>query len=279
VLLIFTALWALETGEQKSWDARWIAFGAAAALGAYFTRSAGLPLLVAVLGWLALRRRFRTLGAVGAAFALPVVLWWLRGRSAGVGDYADEFWLVDPYQPGLGTVGIGGLAARAMENGVGYVTRHVPAAVVGSQSAWLTVLGVGLVGAAVYGWVVEGRRKVGVAELFVPLYVGLILVWPEVWGGDRFVLPVLPLLFLYGPSRWSGGPPGWGVGRASSRPAPSSCCCSPRWEAGWGRPGKRAPAGPRSNPAVRSRVTARASPSSWERRVGWGGRFRKGRSS
>jgi hypothetical protein len=197
VLLIFTALWALERGEQKSWDARWIAFGAAAALGAYFTRSAGLPLLVAVLGWLALRRRFRTLGAVGAAFALPVVVWWLRGRSAGVGDYADEFWLVDPYQPGLGTVGIGGLAARAMENGVGYVTRHVPAAVVGSQSAWLTLLGVGLVGAAVYGWVVEGRRKVGVAELFVPLYVGLILVWPEVWGGDRFVLPVLPLLFLY----------------------------------------------------------------------------------
>ena len=206
VLLIFTALWSLERCEQKNWDARWIAFGVAAALGAYFTRSAGIALLVAVLGWLLLRRRFKTLGWVGAAFAVPAFLWWLRGRVGGVGDYADEFWLVDPYQPGLGTVGIGGLVARAMENGVGYVARHVPAAVVGSQGAWLIVLGVALVGAAVHGWVLEGRKKVGVAELFVPLYVGLILVWPEVWGGDRFVLPVLPLLFLYGSvalERWT----------------------------------------------------------------------------
>jgi hypothetical protein len=36
-----------------------------------------------------------------------------------------------------------------------------------------------------------------VVELFVPLYFGLILLWPQVWSGDRFALPLLPLLFLF----------------------------------------------------------------------------------
>lgn len=198
VLLVLASLWALERAEAEAWDPRWIACGAAAALAAYFTRSAGLPLLVAILGWLAMRGRLRTLVVVAAAFAVPVVAWWLRGRGAGVGDYVTEFWLVDPYQPALGTVGLGGLAARAVENGLAYASRHVPAAVVGSQGAWTLALGIVLVGGAVWGWVIETRRKPGAAELFVPLYVGLVLLWPQVWGGDRFVLPILPLLLLYG---------------------------------------------------------------------------------
>ncbi|MEX2466888.1 MAG: hypothetical protein WD995_08250 [Gemmatimonadota bacterium] len=198
VVLTLASLWALERGEAKQWDRRWIAFGAAAALAAYFTRSAGLPLLVAVLAWLGLRRRFRELTAVAAAFAVPALVWLWWGRGAGVGDYTTEFWLADPYQPGLGTVGLAGLAGRALENGVAYAIRHVPAAVVGSQGVWTIALGVVLVGAALFGWASKVRREPGAAELFVPLYVGLILLWPEVWGGDRFVLPVLPLVFLYG---------------------------------------------------------------------------------
>ena len=64
VLLTVAALWALERGEARSWDPRWLALGVAAALGAYFTRSAGLPLLVAVLAWLTFRRRYRNLAVV-----------------------------------------------------------------------------------------------------------------------------------------------------------------------------------------------------------------------
>lgn len=198
VLLVLASLGALERAEAKGWDPRWIAFGAGAALGAYFTRSAGLPLLVAILAWLAMRGRLRMLVVVAAAFAVPLLSWWMWGRGAGVGDYVTEFWLVDPYQPGLGTVGLGGLTGRAVANGLAYATRHVPAAVVGSQGAWTLALGIVLVGTALWGWVIEARRKAGPAELFIPLYVGLVLLWPQVWGGDRFVLPVLPLLLLYG---------------------------------------------------------------------------------
>lgn len=197
VLLTLSALWALERSEARSWDPRWLSAGVAAALGAYFTRSAGLPLLLAVLAWLALRRRYRALGVVAAVIAVPVGAWWIRGLGVGVGDYGAEFWLVDPYQPGLGTMGPTDFLGRAAVNALAYAIGHVPAALVGAQGAWMALLGIALLGAAARGWYGRVREKAGAAEIFLPLYTGLILLWPEVWGGDRFVLPVLPLLLLY----------------------------------------------------------------------------------
>jgi hypothetical protein len=197
VLLAMVSLWALERAEARSWDRRWIALGVVSALCSYFTRSAGLPLLVAILTWLALRRRFKTVGAVALAFGAPALLWWLRGRGAGVGDYAIEFWLVDPYQPGLGTIGVGGLLGRGLENAVAYATRHLPAAVLGASGGWATGFGLTLLSLAVVGWGARVRRAPHAADLFVPLYAGLVLVWPAVWGGDRFVLPLLPMVLAY----------------------------------------------------------------------------------
>jgi hypothetical protein len=36
-----------------------------------------------------------------------------------------------------------------------------------------------------------------VVELFLPLYLGLLCVWPSVWSGERFLLPAFPLLLLF----------------------------------------------------------------------------------
>jgi len=51
--------------------------------------------------------------------------------------------------------------------------------------------------AAVAGWVARIRVRRTVAELFTPLYFGLILLWPAVWSGDRFALPLYPLVLFY----------------------------------------------------------------------------------
>jgi hypothetical protein len=57
--------------------------------------------------------------------------------------------------------------------------------------------GVLLAGAALYGWW-RRLREVSVAELFLPLYLALILLWPAVWAGERFLLPVLGVLLAFG---------------------------------------------------------------------------------
>jgi 4-amino-4-deoxy-L-arabinose transferase-like glycosyltransferase len=176
----------------------WLALGVVLTGFAYFTRSAGLPLIVALLATLAASRQWARLGLVSAALGLPMIVWAMRGRGDGVAQYGTEFWMVDPYQPALGTIGPFGLVPRILENLSAYVLQHGPAGVVGADGPALGFVGVGLATAAVGGWVVSLRREIRVAEIFFPLYAGLILVWPAVWGGDRFALPLYPLAFLFG---------------------------------------------------------------------------------
>jgi len=178
--------------------AGWLTVGVVMAGLAYFTRSAGLPLVVALLAWLVFHRRWRSTAAAGTGLLLPMLAWWLRGRGEGVAQYGTEFWMVNPYQPALGTIGVPGLVPRVIENMSSYVLQHGPAGVVGAGGPELAALGVVLTLVAVTGWVLSIRERVGPAELFFPLYAGLILVWPTVWGGDRFALPLYPLVFLYG---------------------------------------------------------------------------------
>jgi hypothetical protein len=195
-----------RTGE------RWFRLGAVVAIAAYFTRSAGLPLIVAVLGWLALRRMWRRLGLFTVVFGLPALVWLFRARgvaTAGGGEYVSEFWLVDPYQPALGTVGLGGLVGRVVENLRFYVTDAIPQGMAGLDGPSAGVVGIALCALALMGWLGRmvgwhGRGRgagagsgPGAAELFFPLYAGLIMLWPEVWSGDRFALPLLPLILLY----------------------------------------------------------------------------------
>jgi 4-amino-4-deoxy-L-arabinose transferase-like glycosyltransferase len=192
------AFWAYEGGKREgSTRPPWIAAAVVLAALAYFTRSAGLPLVVALFACLALERRWRSVGVAAVAIGVPALLWWLRGRDAPA-SYADEFWLVDPYQPTLGTIGVLDLVPRALANFEAYVTRHAPGGVIGQSSGGLAVLGVAMVGATLWGWARTLRERIGIPEVFLPLYFGLILLWPLVWSGDRFALPLYPLVFFYG---------------------------------------------------------------------------------
>lgn len=176
----------------------WLVLGVFATGLAYFTRSAGLPLVLGLLGWLALRQRWKALGAAGVALGVPMFAWWLRGRGGGVAQYSTEFWMVNPYDPASGTIGPLGLIPRALANVVLYVSTHGPAGIVGETSPALLPIGIALTAAGVTGWVLSVRDRVGPAELFFPVYAGLILLWPTVWSGDRFALPLYPLVLVYG---------------------------------------------------------------------------------
>lgn len=206
--------------EPGSGAAAWLALAAGATLLTLFTRTAGLPLLAGLFLLLAWERRWRALAATLAVAAVPVLLWILRGRGAGEGAYQDEFWLANPYEPALGSVGFSGLLLRVWTNLKLYVGEVLGGEWWGAWSvpaAALAALGGVLVLLALVGW---GRRLLrgegGLAELFLPLYGGLVLLWPEVWSGDRFVLPLYPLLLAWAAEAILAG------ARATSIPRPGA---------------------------------------------------------
>ncbi|TVP53905.1 MAG: hypothetical protein EA351_14295 [Gemmatimonadales bacterium] len=199
VLTLWAGDRALATGSDsaESGGSGWIVVAAVAAILAFFTRSAGLPLVLALVGALFLARRWKTGALVGGGAALLGGLWFLRVRGDAEGAYQSEFWMANPYDPALGTIGPLGLIGRAVSNLVTYTGRVIPGEWWGNAGGLLVALGLVLVGLALVGWILRLRRSIGVAELFLPLYAGLILIWPEVWAGDRFVLVLYPILLLY----------------------------------------------------------------------------------
>lgn len=193
-----------DSGADNRPHGIWLALGVVGAGSAYFTRSAGFPLVIAVLVWLSLRRRWRAVAAAVALLGIPMAGWALRGRGEGVAQYASEFWMVNPYDPSLGTVDAAGLVGRFGANFMSYTTRFLPLGVVGDVGPLLPLVGVLLAVAAALGWWRHLRDDPGPAELVLPLYAGVIFLWPTVWSGDRFILPVLPLILLYGLACWRG---------------------------------------------------------------------------
>jgi 4-amino-4-deoxy-L-arabinose transferase-like glycosyltransferase len=173
----------------------WLGVMVAGAVLGNFTRSAGLPLVVAALVWLTLRRRWKDLAVLAGVFFPLFFLWWLWGKVNGGPGYSGYLWAVDPYQPAKGTVGLGGLLTRIWMNTTRYSGMHLPVLVSwnGLNRYWL---GVPILVLAIAGWA-RRLRKPGLAEVWVPPYVGLLLLWPATWSGERFLLPLLPLLFCY----------------------------------------------------------------------------------
>jgi hypothetical protein len=191
------AVWAFERSGPEVRGR--FAIAVAATITAYFTRSAGLPLLLAAWTWLALRKRWKQL-AVLAAVSVPLAfLWWLRSRAGGGVDYVSQFWFVNPYDPSLGRIGIADLFGRMANNGAKYIRIHMPILLTGTTGILPVLFGAATLGCGIFGWAVRLRRprRLTLAELLLPLYIGLLLVWPAVWSGERFLLPVLPLILYY----------------------------------------------------------------------------------
>lgn len=204
--LAMATFWAADRGLEGDGDRGWTAVACAGALLAFLTRSAGLPLVLALGIGLVLTRRWKAAGGFAAASMLLGGAWFLRPRGSAEGAYQSEFWMVNPYEPALGTIGPLDLVARAGDNLATYVGTVLPGEWWGVDGPLLAVLGLALAGLALGGWgsrvwaawrKPDARTDVGVAELFLPLYAGLILIWPQVWAGDRFVLVLYPLLLLW----------------------------------------------------------------------------------
>jgi hypothetical protein len=192
----FTMLALLAFERLRPGDWKRLAIAGVATLLAYMTRSAGLPLVLAALGWLAWHRRWPQLGGLAAIVGIPALLWWLRSRAFATGAYVSEFWLIDPYQPALGTIGPADLVARVFENVQKYISIHLPILLTDGPGPLPFVFGGIIFGLALYGWAIR-LRAARVADLFFPLYLGLIFIWPAIWSGERFLLPAMALLLFY----------------------------------------------------------------------------------
>jgi hypothetical protein len=197
--LAMVVLWALERLPRE--DVKRTALAGAFMAAAYLVRTAGIPLVVAALAWLAWERRWKQLGIFAALVVPAVVGWslWTNAQAAAdltYGAYANVFWLKEQYDPSLGEATLFDVFLRIFANGHRYASVMIPLLLTGRAGGALTLLGYGLIVLATVGWA-RRVRKPGAVELFFPLYAGMIAVLPTAWAGERYLLPIWPVALAY----------------------------------------------------------------------------------
>ncbi len=176
---------ALAGRDGRFW---WLAVVATGA--AVLTRSAGIPLLVAVLAVLALRRPARWWQMCVVAVAGPV-LWSVLRTDAGSGDSYVQVFVRSVSEQGAGAV-LADLFSHAAGLWLGWVKLFDYAALSTARvvaSLALLAAGIGLI---------MRVRRLQADALYVAGYLALMLLWGFPEHAERFMFPVFALMLFHG---------------------------------------------------------------------------------
>lgn len=185
--------------ERREWNG-WLIGGFVLAVSAYYVRSVGVALLGALMVHLLWRRQWRRAGAAVGGTVLCLLPWVLRNRAAGGGGvYVKQLIQVNPYYPEQGLLNLSGLLERVAGHIVFYLQHGLPQALVPSLGVWrgpLNPASLGLLALAGYAVAVWWRRdQHRLLLIYAVFFLGTVLLWP--WPGDRFVVPIIPLLVFF----------------------------------------------------------------------------------
>ncbi len=166
---------------------------------AFLIRMVGISLIAAMMLSLALRKQYKYFIIFLLIFLTVLIPWLIRSVSIGPeGGYIDQLLTKKPYLIESGKVGPRDLAIRGWNNFIFYSLLLLPLTLLTSiLSPWiLGVMGVMFIVLTIIGFV-ERRRRMFVVEYYFLFAVLLLLVWPEVWATERFLLPILPIIIIY----------------------------------------------------------------------------------
>ncbi|MFO7651745.1 MAG: hypothetical protein R6X13_10460 [bacterium] len=161
-------------------------------------RTSGVALVAAAAVSLAKQRRWAPLIVLVLGSLGFLVAWQARATVLGGQSYLQLLLARDPYVQEFGRAGPLELLARLGTNALRYAFVVLPATLVPLAAA--PVLRE-MVGAVIVLLVVLGVRarwrSASVPEYYAGAALLVLAAWPQVWSGDRFLVPVLPLLLMY----------------------------------------------------------------------------------
>ncbi len=169
---------------------------------AYYVRSLGIALLAGFCLHMLFNKRFKLMAAFIGSFVIGALPWFIRGQSLGGASYMNQLKLINPYNPGLGDASMSDFIDRALNNFSRYVTREIPDAFLTfgpdyrapiSGGAWL--LGIGLLVFIGYGIYKTNKYRWTLIGYLLGTF-GILMIWPDVWIGVRFIVPIIPILFF-----------------------------------------------------------------------------------
>ncbi|MDP6040195.1 MAG: hypothetical protein QGG64_16715, partial [Candidatus Latescibacteria bacterium] len=172
-----------------------LAIAIVAIMAAYYIRSAGIILVGTGIIFFALHQKWKEAGIVAGGSLLLALPWQLRNSALGGGDYINQILRNNPYYPEQGTLTFATLIERITANLDKYGLSEIPRVFVPTfmpDANWF----IGLVFSAITLYaLITGLRRRQLLAVYLTCYLGLYMLWPQVWSDMRFLIPAIPILF------------------------------------------------------------------------------------
>ena len=210
LLYLFLSLLAIFGLIRSDWKRPWFKDGwfwglVVLMVSLFYIRTAGIALVLAALLWFFLQKKKKHSLALLVSFIALIIPWQIRSARLGGSSYLKQLLLINPYAPQEGELGFGTLLERIGDNFLRYLGREVPSSMFNflrvedydqPVEVWYWLAGVVIAAGVIYGLVNLSRKYRVLFLCYLVLSFGVLMVWPPVWEGVRFILPLLPILLL-----------------------------------------------------------------------------------
>jgi 4-amino-4-deoxy-L-arabinose transferase-like glycosyltransferase len=203
LLAIYTFIRAID--DPRSIKSIWLYVSILSVVICYHTKTTAVALIGGMSVYLLFARDWKRLGVVVAGFVLLCLPW--HFRNSGLGDsHMGQLMQINPYKPELGNLTTSTFIDRISHNFIRYISTDIPSGVLSLEANFEKApFSYWCLGILIIGLVLWGIFKLRDFRLMFLAYIGgtlaILLIWPDIWGGIRFILPLIPLaifLALYG---------------------------------------------------------------------------------
>jgi len=190
--------------EINSKKYMWFSIAILSAVASYYIRSIGMVIPIALILFFIIEKNWKaTLATIISSVAL-IAPWMMRMNALGGGSYQSQLMQINPYRPELGKMEtLTDWLNRFTANLSRYTSKEIESAMFnffdwGNKAEslwWMYAIGIALLLMGIIGLYALDKRVRNFVVLFILGHFGVLLLWPEVWYGPRFMLSTVPILF------------------------------------------------------------------------------------
>ena len=205
VSMLSLFFFARAMADERGIKSPWLYLSIISVAGCYYTKTTAIALIAGIAVYLIFSMDWRRLAAVLLTFGLLILPGYIRDKHLG-SSHMGQLMQVNPYKPELGNLTSHTFIERIQHNFVRYISTDIPSGVLSLDvtfekapfSFWL--MGLLIIGLALWGiYRLKDLRLVFLG--YIGGTLAILMIWPDIWGGIRFILPLIPIaifLALYG---------------------------------------------------------------------------------
>lgn len=206
--ILFTSIALLSLSfiktDKAPWKCGWFYLMIASLAFSYHIRSQGIALFGGIFLYYLTQRNWKYLISSTVSFIALLIPWYIRNSDMATSPYSNALKYKNYYDHSQGVMeGIGDWMDRFTGNFSRYMSSEISSAIFGYEpnydnGSWLA----GFLILAIIGFGIYKLKKYQIAIAgYILGTFAILMIWPTVWTGVRFMLPLVPLLiflFFYG---------------------------------------------------------------------------------